>query len=60
MKFREILKNYSKIGIVISGIVLLSICAFAPTNEPKASETKETQTRTTEGRESLVGMSGVT
>jgi|UniRef100_A0A6C0HTV4 hypothetical protein len=43
MTFRDFLKNYSKMGIVISGIVLLSICAFAPTNEPKSSdETKET------------------
>jgi hypothetical protein len=42
MKIREFLKNYSKMGSIISGIVLMSICAFAPTNEPKPSETKET------------------
>ena len=42
MTFRDFLKNYSKMGIVISGIVLLSICAFAPTKEEVKDETKET------------------
>jgi len=39
MNFQYILKNYSKTGIIVSTIVLFSICAHIHDTEKKTSNT---------------------
>jgi hypothetical protein len=42
MKIREFLKNYSKMGMIISGIVLVTVCVVLSTSEPVPSDAKDT------------------